>query len=518
MIIALLNIVFNTSLIIASLIPHRLDLYNYNKNGKYCEIDYNELRKEAVKEAFVHTWKGYKKFAWGKDELKPLTNSSNERFQNWGATLVDSLTTLWLMDLKEEFQEAIDEVEKIDFTKSNGKVNFFETTIRYLGGLIGGYDLSGNKVLLNQAIKLADSLLIAFDSPTGYPFIEIIFPDTIPDKSKRFVLAEIGTCQLEFTRLSQITGNSKYERKSMAVFDKLDKLIKPTKGLYPVHLHSETGKFDTKEVSFGSLGDSFYEYLIKVYMLTGKKDTQMKRMYLECVEGFKTLIHPREDGLQYFKRIGVYGYEEEIMDHLSLFMGGLLQYGDFVLNSKEDSKLGLSLTHMGYKIYNSTATKLGPESLADLLMVAFESPSGLPYPIVNFEGNDKENYRAPEIVKFSNNGPISVINSSNYLRPELLESFFYSWRYTKDPKYRDRAWEIFEAFNKYSRTSSGFSSYLNVQSKKSKHQHANRMESFFLAETLKYLYLIFSEDSILDLNEFVLNTEAHPFKLNSIKK
>jgi mannosyl-oligosaccharide alpha-1,2-mannosidase len=482
MIILIINIVLNINLLLATLIPHKLDLFNY-KSGKYCEIDYNELRKEAVKEAFVHTWKGYKKFAWGKDELRPLTNSSNERFQNWGATLVDSLTTLWLMDLKEEFQEAVDEVEKIDFTKSNGKVNFFETTIRYLGGLIGGYDLSGNKVLLNQAIKLADRLLIAFDSPTGYPFIEIIFPDIIPDKSKRFVLAEIGTCQLEFTRLSQITGDSKYEKKSMAVFDKLDKLIKPTKGLYPVHLHSETGRFNTKEVSFGSLGDSFYEYLIKVYMLTGKKDTQMKRMYLECVEGFKTLIHVREDGLQYFKRIGVYGYEEEIMDHLSLFMGGLLQYGDFVLNSKENSKLGLSLTHMGFKIYNSTETKLGPESVL--------------------------------IYKFDDY--ITNVERVNNLRPEFVESLFYSWRFTKDQKYRDQAWQIFQAFNKYSRTPSGFAVYSDVTDINIESQQKDIMESFFMAETLKYLYLIFCEDSVLDFNEYVLNTEAHPFKLNDYK-
>jgi mannosyl-oligosaccharide alpha-1,2-mannosidase len=445
--------------------------------------DINDVRKEKVKEAFLHAWGGYKKYAWGRDELLPLNKTYINNFQGWGATLVDSLTTLWLMGLTDEFNEAVDQVEKIDFSISDGKVNFFETTIRFLGGLIGAYDLSGKKVLLNQAIKLADLLMVAFESPSGLPYSIVNFEGSDKENYKGSSLAMIGSCQLEFTRLTQLTKDKKYEEKAMAVINHLHGLKKNKKGLYYNGIDPITGEFISSDVSYGAEGDSFYEYLIKVFMLTGKTNKRLKKMYLETISGFKTLLRTRNhDGLIYFIRYDRDGREEEIMDHLCLFMGGLLQYGDFVLNKSENSELGLKLVDTGYQFINISNTKL-----------------------------------APEIVKFSSSGPITIVNPNNYLRPELLESLFYSWRYTKDPKYRDRAWEIFEAFNKYSRTSSGFSSYLDVQSKKSKHQHANRMESFFLAETLKYLYLIFSEDSVLDLNEFVLNTEAHPFKLNSAK-
>jgi mannosyl-oligosaccharide alpha-1,2-mannosidase len=447
--------------------------------GAFCDLDNYNNKQFKVKQAFLHAWSGYKTYAWGKDELRPLTNSSNERFQNWGATLVDSLTTLWLMDLKEEFREAVDEVKKVDFTKSKGKVNFFETTIRYLGGLIGAYDLSGEKALLDQAIKLADSLLIAFDSPTGFPYNDIIFPNKIADKSKNLILSEIGTCQLELVRLSQITKDSKYEKKAMKIIDRLDKLKKPQVGLYPVYLDPNTGDFVTQEVTFGSLGDSFYEYLIKLYMLTGKKDARLKRMYLESIEGFKSLTSNGKNGVTYFYRIDAVGGKQSIMDHVGLFMGGLLQYGDFVLNSNENSQLGLNITKVGFEFHKSS-TKL-----------------------------------APETISFYESGTSTALWPKNYLRPEFIESLFYSWRFTKNKLYREKAWEIFEAIETYSKTPAGYATYENVNNKNIKTQQLDEMESFFMGETLKYLYLIFSPDSLLDFNEFVFNTEAHPIRITA---
>ncbi|KXN71494.1 glycoside hydrolase family 47 protein [Conidiobolus coronatus NRRL 28638] len=441
-------------------------------------MDYSSVRRDKVKGAFLHSWSGYKKYAWGKDELKPLTNSSKEHFQSWGATIVDSLTTLWLMDLKEEFKEAVQVVEKIDFNHNSGPVNFFETTIRYLGGLIGAYDLSGEKVLLRQAITLADNLMIAFDSKSGLPYNSVYFTEHRADRSYRVSLAEIGTCQLEFVRLSQITGDRKYAQKAMRVIEHLDKLKKPHVGLYPLFLGSENGNFISKEISFGAMGDSFYEYLIKLYMLTGKKDARLKRMYLESVEGFKSLVINGNDGFTYFSKVNNYGEKEQKIDHLALFMGGLLQYGDFVLNSKENSELGLGITKMGYQFHNLTATKL-----------------------------------APEIIRFSRHGPIEIQDTKNNLRPEFIESLFYSYRFTRDGIYRDQAWEIFKAFEKYSKTGSGYATYANVNDKRIKMQQLDEVESFFFAETLKYLYLIFSPESTLDFNKYVLNTEAHPIKL-----
>ncbi|KXN74962.1 glycoside hydrolase family 47 protein [Conidiobolus coronatus NRRL 28638] len=437
------------------------------------------IKKEAVKRAFLHAWNGYKKYAWGSDEVRPISNRSvSDRFQGWGVTIVDSLSTLWLMGLKDEFYEAVNKIDDVDFTKTDRPVITFETNIRYLGGLISAYDLSHEGILLEKAKALADKMLYMFTSPSGFPYGAVDFRNNRPASGNIVNLAEIGTLQLEFTRLSQITKDPTYAKASQLVFDKLDKLRKPQKGLYPIFLDLNNGQFVSKEVTFGAAGDSFYEYLIKLHALTNGETDQWKRMYLESVEGFKTLVRKGHNGLTYLGRIDGNGNYEQTMDHLSLFMGGLLQYGDFVLNTKDNSKLGLDLTETGYQFYAQSKTGLAPDN-----------------------------------VRWHNDRPLEFINSLNYLRPELIESLFYSWRFTHRKEYRDKAWQIFAALERYSRTNTAFACYGDVNNLDKNSQQEDVMESFFLAETLKYLYLIFDKDSTLDLNQWVFNTEAHPLRI-----
>lgn len=131
-------------------------------------------RLKAVKDAMAHTWKGYREYAWLHDELSPVTKYFRDPFAGWGATLVDALDTLWIMGLEEEFLEAVEAVGKIDFTTTRMQtVPVFETVIRYLGGLIGAYDVSGEKhqVLLDKAIELGDILYGVFDTPNRMPVL-----------------------------------------------------------------------------------------------------------------------------------------------------------------------------------------------------------------------------------------------------------------------------------------------------------------------------------------------------------
>ena len=131
-----------------------------------------EDKKEIVKKAFVFSWDGYRSKAWRQDELSPLSGKHRNPFCGWGATLVDALDTLWMMDLKDEFEEAVDAVKDIDFTTSaRNDIPLFETVIRYLGGLVAAYDISGGtyKVLLDKAVELADILMGAFDTPNHMP-------------------------------------------------------------------------------------------------------------------------------------------------------------------------------------------------------------------------------------------------------------------------------------------------------------------------------------------------------------
>jgi mannosyl-oligosaccharide alpha-1,2-mannosidase len=127
---------------------------------------------EIIKDAFLHAWNNYKENAWGKDELTPVTASYKNPFNGWGATLVDSLDTLWIMGLKQDFEEAVARVSMIDFqTSRRGDIPLFETVIRYLGGLLGAYDVSGGqyRVLLDKAVELGEILIGAFDTPNRMP-------------------------------------------------------------------------------------------------------------------------------------------------------------------------------------------------------------------------------------------------------------------------------------------------------------------------------------------------------------
>ena len=129
-------------------------------------------RLSTIKRAFEHAWNGYKAQAMGHDELKPVKGGSRDPFNGWGATLVDALDTLWIMDLKSEFAAALDTVKKIDFTTSPRKdIPVFETAIRYLGGLLGAYDISSHRhqVLLAKAVEIADIIMGAFDTPNRMP-------------------------------------------------------------------------------------------------------------------------------------------------------------------------------------------------------------------------------------------------------------------------------------------------------------------------------------------------------------
>jgi mannosyl-oligosaccharide alpha-1,2-mannosidase len=132
------------------------------------------LEKQAkVKAVFLRSWKAYKQNAWGHDEVAPVTGSWKDHFGGWGATLVDALDSLLIMELFDEFKDAVKECNKIDFSVTHVKtLNLFETTIRYLGGLLSAHELAQGKdggVLLQKAKELGEMLYHAFDTQNRMP-------------------------------------------------------------------------------------------------------------------------------------------------------------------------------------------------------------------------------------------------------------------------------------------------------------------------------------------------------------
>jgi mannosyl-oligosaccharide alpha-1,2-mannosidase len=198
-----------------------------------------------IRAVFQKSWSGYKDLAWLHDELKPQSGTFRDPFANWGATLVDALDTLWIMGMKDEFKEAAQAVDKIDFTTTpRADIPLFETTIRYLGGLLAAYDVSGKKYknLLVKATELAEILLSAFDTPNHMPETYYYWrPQFASQKhraSVRMVLAEIGSLSMEFTRLAQLTGEHKYYDAIARITDNLEKFQNNTRlaGMWPTLL------------------------------------------------------------------------------------------------------------------------------------------------------------------------------------------------------------------------------------------------------------------------------------------
>lgn len=218
--------------------------YNFGRESSAAKTD-RQKKQAAIRLAFKHAWNGYRNHSMPHDELKPVSKGSADPFNGWGATLVDSLDTLWIMGLRNEFQEAVNAVAKIDFKTSPRKdIPVFETTIRYLGGLVAAYDVSSGKypILLDKAVELAEILMGAFDTPNRMPIGYYNWAPSYASQphraGTRTVMSELGSLAMEFTRLAQITKEQKYYDAIARVTNALEEWQMHTDfpGLWPLRL------------------------------------------------------------------------------------------------------------------------------------------------------------------------------------------------------------------------------------------------------------------------------------------
>jgi mannosyl-oligosaccharide alpha-1,2-mannosidase len=197
-------------------------------------------RKQIIKGKFIKSWTAYKKNAWGRDELTPISGRGKKSLSGWGAQIVDALDTLWIMGLKDEFREAVDVAITIDWSRtSDWSINVFEVTIRYLGGLLAAHDLSREPALLAKAVELGDTLYAVFDTPNRLPRHWLNYGKAARGRQladERMSGAAGGTLCLEFTRLSQLTGDPKYYDATERVKQFLHRWQPETKipGLWPI--------------------------------------------------------------------------------------------------------------------------------------------------------------------------------------------------------------------------------------------------------------------------------------------
>ena len=289
-------------------------------------------RRYHVKRAMKFAWSNYQQYAFGMDELLPQTHAGINNWGGFGVTLVDALDTLCLMNMTEEFYEARDWVQSsLDYHKDQD-VSVFETTIRSLGGLLSAFDWSGDEAFLRQAQDLGERLSKAFDNETGIPDGQVnLALGKMSGKSKSAIVAEVGTLQLEFRMLSQFTGRLDYKEKSERVYDILLQMARPD-GLYPYMIRTNEGspKFAHDMITFGAMGDSFYEYMLKIWIQGGKTEAKYREMYDKAIQGMheKLLQVSTPSGLVFIADLNN-GKLNTKMDHLVCFMGGLLVLGAY---------------------------------------------------------------------------------------------------------------------------------------------------------------------------------------------
>ena len=228
-----------------------------------------------------HAWGGYVTHAWGSNELDPVGKKGHKGNMpnGMGVTIVDSLDTLYIMGLDEEFNKAKDWVkDNLNMGNVNEYVSVFETNIRLVGGLLTAFSFTGDEIFKEKAVHIAEKLLPAFDTETGIPY-SLLNMKTGEGKnygwtSGSAILAEFGTLHMEFSYLSDITGNPVFREKVEKIREVLNGLERPAR-LYPNYLNTKTGNWGTKQYSIGPLGDSFYEYLFKEWIRSGKSDKEV---------------------------------------------------------------------------------------------------------------------------------------------------------------------------------------------------------------------------------------------------
>ncbi|XP_064825128.1 ER degradation-enhancing alpha-mannosidase-like protein 1 isoform X1 [Oncorhynchus masou masou] len=452
--------------------------------------------KGMAKDMFYFGYDNYMKYAFPEDELNPIDcqgrgpdvlNPSNININdvlgNYSLTLIDTLDTLLVLGNVSEFHRAVKLViDTVSFDKDS-TVQVFEANIRILGSLISAHILLtdpkhpfGNvglvdydNELLHLAHDLAVRLLPAFENTsTGIPYPRVNLKSGVPpDSINETCTAGAGSLLVEFGILSRLIGDSTFEWVARRAVRALWKLRSNETGLLGNVVNIQTGQWVSKQSGLGAGMDSFYEYLLKSYILFGEKEDY--RMFQASYESIQNHLRRGRESCNEGEGdpplyVNVNMFNGQIMntwiDSLQAFFPGLL-----VLNGDVEEAICL------HAFYYAIWKRFG--ALPERYNWQLQAPDVLFYP----------------------------------LRPELVESTYLLYQATKNPFYLHVGMDILESLEKNAKVRCGYATLHHVVDKSKE----DRMESFFLSETCKYLYLLFDDDNPLHKseNKYIFTTEGH---------
>ncbi|XP_061590292.1 ER degradation-enhancing alpha-mannosidase-like protein 3 [Cololabis saira] len=443
------------------------------------------IRNQII-EMFDHAYGSYMKYAYPADELMPLSCRGRVRGQEpnrgdiddslgkFSLTLIDTLDTLVVLNKHDEFEDAVKKVVKDVRLDNDVVVSVFETNIRVLGGLLGGHIMAdmlrqrGERLLwyrdelLHMAIDLGHRLLPAFNTTSGLPYPKVNLRYGIQNPLSRTgtesdtCTACAGTMILEFAALSRLSGESVFEEHARKALDVLWERRQKGSDLVGTVINIHNAEWVRRESGVGAGIDSYYEYLMKAYILLGD-NVFLERFNIHYSAIMKYISQPP-------LLLNVHMHNPTVsvrswMDSLLAFFPGLQ-----VLRG--DLKPAIETHEMLYQV--TKQHKFLPEAFTTEFRVHW---------------------------------------GQHLLRPEFAESTYYLYKATGDPYYLRVGQSIVEKLNAYARVPCGFAAVQDVRTG----THEDRMDSFFLAEMFKYLYLLFSEKNHLsiDIDDYIFTTEAH---------
>jgi len=426
------------------------------------ELPPPEQVAREVRQELVHAWEGYKRAAWGYDEVRPVSGGRNDFFasgRTFGLSIVEALDTLWLMELDEEVALAADWIEQHFDPSQDTDVQLFEVVIRLVGGLLAGHLCTGRPALLTRCRELTDRLLPAFSrSPTGIPY-RYVNLRTGAVSGRTSPLAEVGSNILEFGLLSRLTGDPKYldaaKRAYRAVLDRRSSL-----GLLGTTIDVESGRWtDTASSAPNPPVDSFYEYLWAGGELLG--DAELTSWYRQSTDAVVRYQLERPGGQAWFRKVDYASGAvlDRRQSELGSFWAGLLGKGG-------DPALGR-------EYHRSWTAQLDR------------------FPVL------------PEVLDYSSG---RVVSGRNDLRPEYANAAFDLWLVTGDEEFRQSGYRYFQGLRDRLRVPGGYTVAEDVTA--SPVRLGDLTPGYFFAENLKYLYLMFAAAPRFDYRSGLLSTEG----------
>uniref|UniRef100_A0A8C8HL98 alpha-1,2-Mannosidase n=1 Tax=Oncorhynchus tshawytscha TaxID=74940 RepID=A0A8C8HL98_ONCTS len=442
--------------------------------------------RDQIVEMFDHAYGSYMKYAYPADELMPLScrgrvrglepnrGDIDDSLGKFSLTLIDTLDTLVVLNKLDEFEDAVRRTLRDVRLDNDVVVSVFETNIRVLGGLLGAHTMAdmlrqrGKRMqwyrdeLLHMAKELGNRLLPAFNTTSGLPYPRVnlrygvLNPLSRTGTESDTCTACAGTMILEFAALSRLSGEAVFEENARKALDVLWEKRQRGSDLVGTVINIHNGDWVRRDSGVGAGIDSYYEYLMKAYVLLGDN------VYLERFNTHYRAI------MKYISQppllLNVHMHNPTVsvrswMDSLLAFFPGLQ-----VLRG--DLKPAIETHEMLYQV--TKQHKFLPEAFTTEFRVHW---------------------------------------GQHPLRPEFAESTYYLYKATGDPYYLRVGQSIVEKLNAHARVPCGFAAVQDVRTG----AHEDRMDSFFLAEMFKYLYLLFSEKNQLhfDIDDYIFTTEAH---------